>query len=339
MTRLWVDLLNPSHPLFFKPIVSALADDYDINITVRARAETVLLARQLGLKAALFGTFHDGKRMKTFGTVNRVITLLTKVPSFDWSISLEDSDCVAVSRLKLKKSILFFDNDLKYKKKNGVVQLSENTVKLFASHIIVPKAAEAVFDDTNHKWKVHTFDGYKEDVYLADFEPDPTVKDQIPFDHYVVIRPEASRSFYVHDDSSLVPALLSFFEGNDIPVVYLPREKVDAELAMGYDVFIPKTPLNGLDLCYYSDAVLTGSGTMAREAACMGKPAVSFFPGEDLLSVDEELIENGKMIHSREVMEIGEFIFSHLGEHISTSLNKSQQVKKEVIQIVKGILN
>jgi len=338
MKKIWIDLLNPSHPLFFKPIVDELAKEFDIQITVRPRAETVSLAKQLGLEAKVLGSFYDEKRMKTVATVNRVITLFTKVPSFDWSISLEDSDCVAVTRLKFKQSILFFDNDLKYRRHNGVIQLAENTVKLLANHIIVPKAAESVFTQTNLRKKVHSFDGYKEDVYLADFKPNPSVKDQIPFNRYVVIRPEASQSFYVHDGTSLVPVLLSFFKGNGIPVVYLPRAKEDADLAAGYEVFIPKAPLNGLDLCYYSDAVLTGSGTMAREAACMGKTAVSFFPGDELLGVDKQLIKDEKMMHSREVMEIGEYVLSNQGKKTSTSFRRSQQVKKEVLGIVKDIL-
>ena len=41
-------------------------------------------------------------------------------------------------------------------------------------------------------------------------------------------------------------------------------------------IFVPEGPLNGLDVCY-SDAVLTGAGTFAREAAILGTPAISFF--------------------------------------------------------------
>jgi predicted glycosyltransferase len=338
MTKIWIDLLNPSHPLFFKPIVTELEKEFDIQLTIRHRAETVSLAKQLGLDATVLGSFYDEKKMKTVATVNRVITLLTKVQSFDWSISLEDSDCVAASMLRRKKSILFFDNDLKYKKQNGTIQLMENAVKLLANHIIVPKAAGYILKNNGFHKKGHIFDGYKEDVYLADFKPNPLVKEQIPFQRYVVIRPEALRSFYVHETKSLVPGLLSFFKDNDIPVVYLPREQEDMRLAVGFNVFVLKNPINGLDLCYYSDAVLTGSGTMAREAACMGKPAVSFFPGDNLLSVDEQLIEEGKMIHSREIMEIGKYILSQQGKKISTSFPRSQQVKKEVLGIIKEIL-
>ena len=338
MKKIWIDLLNPSHPLFFKPIISELQKDFEIQVTARHRAETIALAQQLGLDATVLGAFYDGRKMKTIATVNRVITLFSQVRPFDWSISLEDSDCVAVSRLRRKKSILLFDNDLKYKKKNGVIQLCENTVKLFAHHIIIPKAAKYVFHKSPVQKKVHFFDGYKEDVYLADYTPDPSVKEAIPFKHFVVIRPEALGSFYVHGKSSLVPSLVSFFTTHDIPVVYLPREKEDKNFVKGFDVFIPTVPMNGLDLCYYSDAVLTGSGTMAREAACMGKPAVSFFPEDDLLSVDQQLIQEGKMMHSRDAREIGSYVLSQHGRTVSTEFRRSQQVQREVFGIIRDIL-
>jgi len=324
--------------LFFKPIISELKKDFEIQVTVRHRAETISLTKQLGLDARVLGAFYDEKRMKTIATVNRVITLFAQVKPFDWSISLEDSDCVAASRMRLKKSILLFDNDLKYKTRNGTIQLLENAVKLLANHIIIPKAVEPVFKRHASRKNFHVFEGYKEDVYLADYKPDPSVKERIPFDQYVVVRPEALGSFYVHEKSSLVPALLSFFQGNNIPVVYLPREKEDKNHATGFDVFIPNAPMNGLDLCYYSDAVLTGSGTMAREAACIGKPAVSFFPNNDLLSVDEQLIKEGKMMHSRDAIEIGKYVLSQRDRKISTDFRRSKRVKREVLEIIKDIL-
>jgi uncharacterized protein len=71
----------------------------------------------------------------------------------------------------------------------------------------------------------------------------------------------------------------------------------------------------------------------------MGKPAVSFFPNNNLLSVDEQLIEEGKMIHSRNAMEIGEYVLSQQERKISTDFRRSKQVKREVLEIIKDILN
>ena len=336
--KIWIDLLNPSHPLFFKPIIRDLEKEYDIQVTVRHRAETISLTKLLGINAEIKGAYYDDKKAKTIATVNRVITLFSQVKSFDWSISLENSDCVAASRMRLKKSILLFDNDLKYKQRGSLIQNLENGVKLFANHIIIPKAAENTFKAYTSRKNIHTFNGYKEDIYLADYQPDPKVKELFPFDHFVVIRPEALESFYVRGHQSIIPALLFFFKVNEIPVVYLPREEVDKKLANGFDVFIPKEPVNGLDLCYYADAVLTGSGTMAREAACMGKPSVSFFPNTKFLSVDQQLINAGKIIHSRQAQEIGEYVLSQKDKKSNTEFTRSKKVKKEVLRIIRDIL-
>jgi uncharacterized protein len=78
---------------------------------------------------------------------------------------------------------------------------------------------------------------------------------------------------------------------------------------------------------------------MAREAACMGKPAVSFFPDDTLLSVDEQLIKEKKMIHSRNIKEIGEYVLSQQEKKISTDFSRSKKVKKEVIKIIRDILD
>ena len=65
--------------------------------------------------------------------------------------------------------------------------------------------------------------------------------------------------------------------------------------------------MNGLDLCYHAEAVLTGSGTLAREAACLGVPAVSFYPSS-LLAVDKSLIDKGWVFHSRQIFKIYDYV-------------------------------
>ena len=66
--------------------------------------------------------------------------------------------------------------------------------------------------------------------------------------------------------------------------------------------------LGDIDACFYADAILTGAGTMAREAACMGVPSVSFFAGSRLLAVDQSLVDAGKMYFSRDVASIMRYL-------------------------------
>ena len=112
-------------------------------------------------------------------------------------------------------------------------------------------------------------------------------------------------------------------------------------MAEGYaNVWYPAGPLNGLDVCYYTKAMLTGAGTFAREAALLGVPAVSFFPRNEFLTVDVVLQEQGKEFKSRDAQAIREYVMSHaLGDKRTLGdTSRSKKVLKEVLGIFDGIL-
>jgi hypothetical protein len=60
-------------------------------------------------------------------------------------------------------------------------------------------------------------------------------------------------------------------------------------------IIIPDQVLNGLDLIWHSDFVVSGGGTMNREAAALGVPVYSIFRGR-IGAVDRYLAENGRLI-------------------------------------------
>jgi len=338
MPKIWIDLANPSHPHFFNAILPDLKKKNQIQITARERGETVKLANQM--KPIVFGSHPENSIMKSISIIIRSILLFKFAKDFDYALSFENVMSVIYANIKHKKSILFLDNDLKYILKDKFIHNYESRIKLKADFIIIPKICYETISKYAKQSKIITYNGYKEDIYIADYEPDYKVKEKIPYEKFVVVRPEALRSFYVKDSKSIVPSVLKQFEENSINVVYLPREKSDIEYAQNYHVHIPKEPLNGLDLCYYSDAVLTGSGTMAREAACLGKPSVSFFPGKNLLSVDKKLIEEKKMFHSRDPEEITNYVLSKETKNsVSLDLQRSKNVKKEVLKIIERIIH
>lgn len=180
------------------------------------------------------------------------------------------------------------------------------------------------------------YHGFKEQVYLADYEPDPDFKNIVPLDDYLLIRPENLKASYVPKNAStLVPELLNRFKEEKI--LYLPRYQEERVYCDKYDnVFMPDNALNGLDACFYSKAVLTGAGTFAREAAMLGVPAVSFFPRDNLLSVDRFLVEHGMMLHTRNIDDIA----SYIREHVRTDgmVSDSKRVQQEVLGFLDEIL-
>ena len=79
---------------------------------------------------------------------------------------------------------------------------------------------------------------------------------------------------------------------------------------------------------FFSEAVLTGAGTFAREAACLGIPSFSFYSGKSLLAVDKELIRQGKMYFSRQVPELISKL--RVSKRTDSDLARCQSVKCEI---------
>lgn len=337
MINLWIDLINPSDVQFFKSLISDLSE-YNIHSTTRNRAETVELANHFNIHNQVIGTDYNGSFRKSVNMIYRTIDLAIRAPTFDASLSFENGMCTFASKLRGKSSILYCDNDLKFIQKKTSVQDLETKIKTLADYTIIPSACYNNFKKVVDDDKLRSFDGYKEDIYIADYKPDPNFLNELPFKKFIVIRPEALFSIYVKDMNSIVPELLAAFIKEGINVVYLPREGADVKHADGMDVFVPEKALNGLDLCYHADAVLTGSGTFAREAACMGTTSVSFFPSKLLLSVDQQLVDEGKIFHSRDVEEIVDYAMPQHKKNKKMDLERCKEVKREVMKVTKDIL-
>ena len=184
--------------------------------------------------------------------------------------------------------------------------------------------------------QIKTFNGFKEDIYIADYVPDPDFLDSLPFRTFITIRPENLKASYVPKDSkTIVPEIFQVFKDENI--LFLPRYEEEKQYAKGFaNVWYPDHPLPGLDVCYYSKAMMTGAGTFAREAALLGVPAVSFFPSPVFLSVDEAMQELGIEFKSRDPQAIREYVSG--AKRSSVSTERSKRVQQEVFGIIDGII-
>lgn len=297
--RLWIDVMNTSHVHVFHSLARLLGDQHDIQITSRDFAENRKLLDYYGMEYQLYGS-HGGRSIigKSINAMKMIIELLKMNPTFDVNISMASHTSPIIAKLRSKQTIALTDNEY-------FIEQHPRLVRFF-DHLIVPEALWGKIDLGHTKTRVHCFSGFKEDIYIADYSPSDTFPSQIPFDDFITLRPEAFQAVYVDSTSeSFVPALLNQFSNLGINVVYLPRYEMDRQYAAGFDgVYVPEEPLNGLDLCHHSRVVLTGSGTFAREAACMGIPAISFYPGSRLLAVDQRMVDDGRILHSRIIKDI-----------------------------------
>ncbi|MFA4669676.1 DUF354 domain-containing protein [Pyrococcus kukulkanii] len=332
-TKIWIDIANTAEIPFFKPIISELRDNYQIHLTCWGRGEVPELLKSLGFQVKPILSDSSNPIKKALSVGARTSLLALSAPKFDSVVTMENVMPIPSAYLRRKISIIILDNDVKLNAPKSIFQRLENRIKRLATYVFVPEVAYEEFSRFFGK-DILTYPGYKEHVSISDYTPDPDFLSKIPFNEYIVLRPESLASHYVLEKKSIVPELLRLFNKEGINVIYLPRNNAERQLANGYDVYIPSKPLNGLDLSYYSKAVLTGSGTMAREATLLGVPAISFFPGKQLLAIDKHLIEEGKLFRSRDPQEIFEYVMQNWKRRKKPEIKKAKKVKNQLVKYV-----
>ena len=298
--------------------------------TARDFSETLPLLKKNGITPIVYGNYKGKSRVKKMmGLLGRMWTMLFKLPKLDLALSLGGNYTSAIAFLRGKKSIVFSDNDISFKFFSFAM----------GSYFIFPYYFK--YQKVQKKYRIKdaqikTFNGFKEDIYIAEFEPDPSFLDQIPFRDFITIRPENLKASYVPKDSTtIVPQLFEAFKDRNI--LFLPRYEEEKKYADGYaNVWYPDGPLSGLDVCFYTQAMLTGAGTFAREAALLGVPAVSFFPSPVFLSVDEAMQELGIEFKSRNPQDIRQYVDKAVRKEASTE--RSKNVQQEVFDIIDGII-
>lgn len=331
---IWFDITNVPHVNFLLPIIREYEQEFEMVFSVRDFAETKSLFEKRIGKPYIEGGKHQGgnKLKKLWGLFQRIVKFNKEIPAFDIKISVGGDSSSPVAWRRGKMAVTFDDNET-----SPNWMYAPFTDLAFWPKVINP----TVLRKQGFKKNLYQYNGYKEDFYLADYQPNPAFLDQLPFKHYVVVRPENIKASYVEGRQSIVPELLKELDAAGYNILFLPRYESDRNYAQGIKhIYIPKDAVNGLDACYYADAILTGAGTMAREAACLGVPSVSFFAGAHLLAVDQSMVDAGNMFYSRDVQQIMQFLnnsrhsfFTERGGGIA-GLERCKQVQQEILDVL-----
>jgi predicted glycosyltransferase len=125
-------------------------------------------------------------------------------------------------------------------------------------------------------------------------------------DLIVTIRPPATEAHYHNPESVILfeEVINSLGTHSGTKMIILPRnERKQTEwikkkwrgLLESGKIIIPEHVVDGLNLIWHSDLVISGGGTMNREAAALGVPVYSIFRGT-IGAVDRHLSETGRLI-------------------------------------------
>ena len=298
--RVWIDLANSPHVPFFRALIDRFtAAGHEIEITARDFAETVPLARDAGLKPQVIGG-HGGREVtgKAGNLIKRAWKLArwARKRRFNLAISHNSYSQIVAGRALRMKTVTLMDYEH---------QPANHLAFRLASRIIVPASFPAA--DLRRfgarVGKVRRYHGTKEDVYLADFEPDPAFAARLcelgvkPDNVLVLMRPPAVEALYHRFENTLFDeALEMLLKNENVCVVLLPRNDAQrATYSTKERVIVPPTPLPGADLIAASDLVISAGGTINREAAALGVPVASIYAGK-WAAVDEQLIREGRLL-------------------------------------------
>jgi predicted glycosyltransferase len=292
--RVWVDLTNSPHVLVLRPVIELLrAQGHDVEVTARDFAQTVGLAERHGLGAQVIGR-HRGGRLsaKGLGLVSRsgALARWARGRGFDLALGHGSNDVTVAARLLRIPCSTMFDYEW------ATVQHTVNC--RLAQAVVVPDAIPPErLERYGARRKLRRYPGLKEEYYLADFEADPSVLDELGLDRaqpLAVVRTPPAVSLYHRFENELFADVLRRLR-EQAQVVVLPRtpeQREELRAAGGF--VVPERAIDAPSLVAFADLVVSAGGTMNREAVALGTPVWTTFEGR-LGAVDERLIAEGRL--------------------------------------------
>ena len=306
--KVWIDLENSPHVPFFLPIISALEQKgYKVILTARDCFQVCALADLAKLKYVKIG-HHYGKNKlaKVVGLCIRVIELtpfvLRERPVLCISHSSRSEDVLsAILRIP---SISLTDYEYADSRLHRILG-NKHKRWIMTPDVVPPDKYVGCGVPESH---ILHYPGLKEDVYVPFFKPDSSLVDalELPLDGITVtFRPPATEAHYHNPESEMLMwAVLDLLgKQSNVKTILLPRtthqesdiRRERPNLFAQGKIVVPKGAVDGLNLIWFSDLVISGGGTMNREAAALGVPVYSIFRGP-LGAVDRDLAEKGRLI-------------------------------------------
>jgi uncharacterized protein len=298
--RCWIDLTNSAHVVVLRPLVEVLEKaGHEVILTARPLSHTVELLEDWGHPHVVLGRHGGARRIdKGWATADRIAKLARfgRPRRFDCALAHGSTELPVACRILGIPNTTMLDYEW--------ASLQHGLNCRLATRVLAPEAIPTARLSRvgARPPKLIRYPGLKEEYYLHDFEPDSGVLEQLGIDlerPLCVVRTAPSYALYLRGSrDELLPQVLRRLNGSPgAQTVVLTRtgEQEHAVAALGLErLIIPRRAVDGRSLVAFADVLISGGGTMNREAAVLGTPAWSIFEGR-LGAVDEALIREGRL--------------------------------------------
>jgi uncharacterized protein len=341
--RIWIDLTNSPHVLVMAPVIECLREDgHQVDVTARDFSQTLELLERLDVPHTAIG-HHRGEHLaaKAGGLALRSTGLIRWAVAnggavgphrFDLALGHGSNDVSIASRALGIPCATMFDYEF------ASVQHHINC--RLARIVVVPEAIPAErLDRYGAHGKVRSYAGLKEEYYLANFEAQASVLDELSLDPQrpiLVVRTPPEVSLYHRFENNLFAEVLDRLRQgvrqNGLQVVLLPRTAAQRlQLSAIEEFIVPEQVIDAQSLIAYSDLVVSAGGTMNREAVALGTPVFTTFEGR-LGAVDERLIDEGRLRKLARVGDLDQMLGAKRGESPqSTRVRRDPHVLVELL--------
>jgi hypothetical protein len=297
--KVWIDFSNSPHPLLFAPIVRGLEDGgHDVLLTARDNAQTVELARERFPEVEMIGGPSPKARRKKAATIaQRVRDLRAWARSRRPDVALSHNSyaqIVAAASLRIRVvTAMDFEH-----------QPANHVAFRLANAILLPELfpLDQVLHQGGTASKIIRYPGFKEELYIGDFEPNGEVLRQLGIEMrprtVVVARTPPTRATYHQFGNPIFSAAIELLgRREDSICVVLTRHPEQRAALATLDLpgcVVPDAAIDARSLVYAADAMIGAGGTMTREAALMGIPTWTVFAGR-MPAVDAWLERRGQL--------------------------------------------
>ncbi len=302
---LWIDVVNEPHVRLWRRFLKRYPQD--VLITVRRKGSLIELARRMlpDHEIHIIGRWGRSKEDKIRAFAERVRDLVYLLDEYEVDVA-SSKGSTEQARVAFGLGIPFIalnDNDLP---PHVVTRL---TFPLSAVAVVPECFSGPTYGPTVR------FRGIFEVSHVLDYLEEPSRKEcrrlGLREGSYLVVRPPPVSSHYLEMAEHFEEAIKRLLDSTGLEEVRFPREGgiILPDGTKLYDV------VDGIDLMATSAGVISGGGTMIREAALLGIPAISLLPREDPC-VTRILMEGGLIAKAdhRNIVQA----YEHLVERWST---------------------
>jgi len=318
--KLVIDILTPKQVLFFSRLSDELErNGHQVFRTTREYREVLQLLRLKDLGVTVVGKHGGGTldgKLKAYA--KRVLELSQLVERLkpDAAISFSSPE---MARVSFGLGIPHFCvNDSPHAE--AVARLTIPLSKLLFTPKVIPKREWMRFGIASGN--IVQYNALDPWVWLKDFKPDARILDELGLDEsrpIITFRTEESFAAYLLGKTSgistIVPILKRIMkEERDLQIVIVPRyeEQIGAlKQVFGREAVVCESVIDAPSLLYHTTIFVGAGGTMSTEAALLGTPTFSCYPGEPTL-IEKYLVKRGLIIRERTLQETADRIIDIL---------------------------